>query len=356
MSDDQAFPPPGAQPAPPPPPPGHGAHNPLPGWAPAPGMLGAAHKPGAMPLRPLALGDMYNAAFRIIRFNPKATVGSAVLVASVAMLIPVVISAVATFTLGAALDQTGEIDSNASQAEVIGATVSMGSIFGGSILVQIGLIFVTGMVAHVTYAAAIGKRLTLGEAWAATRGKRWKLLGLMCVINLAAALAVGIYAGMWALVVMMSSSTGPMVIWGVVTVPAFIAGMIWFWVRFYYLPAPVLMLEPVGVFDAIRRGYGLTRNQFWRIFGISLLTGIVTGIAGGMLGGPISLLGQLASLAVPEYALLGLALTQALSSVVSTAFVAPFASAVTSLQYIDQRMRKEAFDIELMSRAGITAS
>ena len=33
---------------------------------------------------------MYDAAFRIIRFNPKATVGSAVLVAAVAMAIPVI--------------------------------------------------------------------------------------------------------------------------------------------------------------------------------------------------------------------------------------------------------------------------
>ena len=56
-------------------------------------MLGAAHKPGAVPLRPLTLSDMYDAAFRIIRFNPKATVGSAVLVAAVAMAIPVVVTA-----------------------------------------------------------------------------------------------------------------------------------------------------------------------------------------------------------------------------------------------------------------------
>ena len=357
MSDDQAFPPPGAQPAPPPPPPlGEAVHNPPPGWAPAPGMLGAAHKPGAMPLRPLALGDMYNAAFRIIRFNPKATVGSAVLVASVTMMIPVVISAAFTFTTGATLDETGEIAPNASQSETIGATVSFASFIGSTILLQIGLIFVTGMIAHVAIAAAIGKRLTLGEAWAATRGKRWKLLGLTCVINLAAALAAGIYFGLWVLVVQVSSSPGPIVIWGVVTVPAFIAGIVWFWVRFYYLPAPVLMLEPVGVFGAIRRGYGLTRNQFWRIFGIGVLTVIVTGIAGGMLSGPVSFIGQIASLAVPEYALLGFAITQAVSSVISSAFVAPFTSAVASLQYIDQRMRKEAFDIELMSRAGITAS
>ena len=38
-------------------------------------MLGAAHKPGAIPLRPLKLGNIYDGAFRIIRFNPKATVG-----------------------------------------------------------------------------------------------------------------------------------------------------------------------------------------------------------------------------------------------------------------------------------------
>ena len=56
-------------------------------------MLGAAHKPGAMPLRPLGLGDIYDAAFRIIRFNPKATVGSAVLVAAVAMAIPILVTA-----------------------------------------------------------------------------------------------------------------------------------------------------------------------------------------------------------------------------------------------------------------------
>ena len=90
-------PPPGWQPpaAPPrsfgPPPPSYAAYpppQPAASWAPPQGMLGAAHKPGAMPLRPLGLGDMYDAAFRIIRFNPKATVGSAVLVATVAWLVP----------------------------------------------------------------------------------------------------------------------------------------------------------------------------------------------------------------------------------------------------------------------------
>jgi hypothetical protein len=68
----------------------------------------------------------------------------------------------------------------------------------------------------------------------------------------------------------------------------------------------------------------------------------------------VTLVGQLASLAVPEYEVLGLAVTQAVASILSAAFVAPFTAAVTALLYIDQRMRKEAFDVELMARAGIT--
>ena len=45
-----------------------------------------------------------------------------------------------------------------------------------------------------------------------------------------------------------------------------------------------------------------------------------------------------------------------IGSVVGAAFTAPFTAAVTSLQYLDQRMRKEAYDVELMTQAGITAS
>ncbi len=39
------------------------------------------------------------------------------------------------------------------------------------------------------------------------------------------------------------------------------AFVVWFWVRIYYLPVPALMLEPVGVFGAIGRGYHLTRGR-----------------------------------------------------------------------------------------------
>jgi MFS family permease len=303
-----------------------------------------------MPLRPLGLGDMYDAAFRIIRFNPKATVGSAVLVAAVAMTIPVLVTAILTFAVDLSLDKSG---SELSDADAAGIAGSFGSLGLGAVLQSIGLILVTGMIAHVTAAAAVGRRLTLGEAWGATRGKRWRLVGLATTLGLMSGAIVLVYAATWFPVVL-ALGVGWTVVYGLVTVPAFLCFMCWFWVRVYYLAVPPLMLEPHGVFGAIRRGFALTRRQFWRTFGIALLTLVIAQVAGSMLALPFSIAGQVLTIAAgADYALLGLVLVQALSSVVSAAFVAPFTAAVTSLQYLDQRMRKEAYDVELMSRAGI---
>lgn len=361
---------PGAPPPPgPPPPPGYAAPppgyaappppgNPPPppgGWAPVPGMLGAAHKPGAMPLRPLGLGDIYDAAFRIIRFNPKATVGAAVLVSSVVMAIPILVTALFTATVGTAMD--AGVGDDASTAEVAGTAGSLFALVGGAVLLQIGLVFVTGMVAHVAHAAAVGRRLGLGEAWAATRGRRWRLLGLTALLNLVTAVLVGAYVVAWVVVVALAEGALPVVLWGVLSVPAFVAGLCWFWVRCYYLAPAALMLEPQGrVLGAITRGFALTRGQFWRTFGIALLTVLATSLASQVIAVPLAIIGNVAVLAAPEYATLGLVITQAVSTVVASAFVAPFTSAVTSLQYLDQRIRKEAYDVELLARAGITTS
>lgn len=310
-------------------------------------MLGATHKPGAIPLRPLGLGDIYDAAFRIIRYNPRATVGSAVLVTSVAMLVPVLLTA----ALAWAVDISYSSDADLTDAGVLGAIGSRGL---GLLLQSIGLFFVTGMVAHVTMAAAVGRKLTLGEAWAATRGKRGRLLGLIALLAVMLVLLLALFvllllAGSAAL------SGVAQVLFVFVLLPAYAAAMWWFWIRIYYLPVPALMLEDVGVFGAIERGHALTGRSFWRVFGIALLTTVVTAIAGAMLALPIGLV--LSAVAggngSSELDVVVASLVSAVTAVVQSAFVAPFTAAVISLQYVDQRIRKEAFDVELMTRAGV---
>ena len=325
---------------------------------------GAAHKPGAIPLRPLTLGDMYDAAFKIIRFNPRATVGSAVLVAAVAMAIPVL----ATAALGAALDLSlaGELTSGSvddSSAPLTGADIAgfagvFGSLALGSVLQGIGLILVGGMIAHVVAAAAIGQKLTLGQAWAATRGKRWRLIGLTFLLGLTTTVLITLYALSWVVVVMTAGGWQVPLVFGLVSVPLFVAFLFWFWVRVYYLPVPALMLEPIGIFGALSRGFHLTRASFWRTFGIGLLTFVIAQVAGSMLAAPVSIVSQGLLLGgLPgEAGIFLLVIGQAIASVITAAFVAPFTTSVATLQYVDLRMRTEAFDVVLMQRAGLTRS
>jgi hypothetical protein len=369
LSENQAFPPPGpgappAVGAPPPggwsgSPPAYGGppHPPQP--PPPPGQFpgpfqGAAHKPGAIPLRPLGLGDIYDAALKIIRFNPKATVGSAVLVTALAMAVPVLLTSVLTLVLDLSLDPEA---TEFSSTEVAGLVGSAGSLVLGLLLQTLGLVLVTGMIAHVVFAAAIGQRLTLGEAWARTHGKRWRLIGLTVLLMLMTMALITAYVVSWVPVIA-AQDGWTIAVFAVVTIPLFAALMCWFWIRVYYLPVPALMLEPVGVLGAIGRGYWLTRRAFWRTFGIALLTMLIAQVAGSVLAMPISVIGQLGFAAglSSGYGMLVLVLTQALSSVVTAAFVAPFTTAVASVQYLDHRIRKEAYDVELMSRAGITRS
>jgi len=372
MSGSQSYPPPGGapgeppppgwaapQPTPPPawgPPPGYGPSYPVgpppPQWA--PGMLGAAHKPGAMPLRPLGLGDIYDAAFRIIRFNPKATVGPAVIVAAIAMAIPVLATAVLAAAVDVSIDQGG---TEVTTADELGVAVQFGSLALGGMLQSLGLIFVTGMIAHVTAAAAIGRRLSIGEAWVATRGRRWRLVGLSVLTGLIVLVGIAVYTGIVVLAVVLL----PTWMWVLLLLgatPLGIALMIWFWIRVCYLPVPAMMIERIGVFAALGRAFRLTRRQFWRTFGIAVLTLILTGVASQIFTVPFSLMGAVAGafLDSSRYGVLVVVVANALGSVLAAAFVSPFTSAVSSLQYLDQRMRKEAYDVELMTQAGITTS
>ena len=360
------FPPPGAPvPEQPEGPPAGGAVPGGPAWgtpAPqaspprpvAPGMLGAAHKPGAIPLRPLTLGSIYDGAFRIIRFNPKATVGAAALVSAISALIPIAATGILAVIADVSLDPANESTSEElTTDQLVGILGSYGALILGGFLSWVGLVFVTGMVANVARAAAVGRRLSLTQAWEATLGKRWRLLGLAAIVGLVVVAAFSAYVAAWVLVVVLEPSWVVVLLWALVSIPAFVAVMWWLWIRVLYLPASVLALEPVGVFGAIGRGYRLTRSQFWRTFGIALLTSLITGVAGYILSVPFSLVGYIAAIALPDLALLMFIVGSSLGTLVQQAFVAPFTAAVTSLQYLDQRMRKEAYDVELMAEAGL---
>ncbi|WP_370249412.1 hypothetical protein [Nocardioides sp.] len=346
--------------------------TPAPGWGPPPAYPTAAaypstpaapaypgppvalHKPGAIPLRPLTLGDIYNGAFRTIRANPRATVGAAVLMSVLAMSLPLVLSLIATFTLDVSLDENLEPQGSISTSEAVGIALSLGGLALGTLALYLGTALVSAMVSQVTLAAAVGARMSLEQAWRATRGLRWRAIGLILLLAGGYLLVVAV----WGVTVLMAAAAGvgegATIAWAVLSgLFLLLPALVVLWTRYSYLAVPALMLERRGVVASIGVAGRLTRGAFWRTFGIALLTVGITLVASNLLSTPVSLVGQVVMIAAPDYALLTLTVTTALTSVVATAFVAPFSGAVSTLQYLDQRMRREGFEVELMRRAGL---
>jgi hypothetical protein len=315
--------------------------------------LPVAHKPGAIPLRPLVLSDIFDGAFRIIRYNPRATIGAAVLVSAVALTVPVATGLLSGATGG--LHADGGSDT-LSSSQLLSLLIALAGLLVGAQLQSIGLLFVSGMIAHVSSAAAVGRKLTITEAWAATRGKRWRLLGMSFLLGLAAVLAIGVAVGILVVgAVAFGAPLGAEVLVGLVLAAVLVVVLAWFWVRVRALAVPTLMLEPVGIFGALGRSVRLTRQQFWRLLGLLLLVALVVGIAGGILRAPFSITGEvlLTRSDHSAYGLMVYLLLTAFGTVISSAVLQPFSAAVSALLYIDQRIRKEAYDVELLSRAGI---
>ncbi|MEO5709780.1 MAG: hypothetical protein ABIQ59_08150 [Nocardioidaceae bacterium] len=307
----------------------------------------AVHKPGVVALRPLGLGDFFDGAFKTIRRNPWAMVGLAALVSTAFMVVPVVITlslaAAGRLSVDFGLDATSGSAGSFDVGAITLATY-LGPFFG-----LFATVVLNGMLVRVVAEAVLGRRTTVGEAWAATRGRLFRLAGLMLLDFVVVVLLLGVPFGL-GLVVGARSGLGAGLAVGVPLGLLGIAAVAFVQVRYFQLAAPALVLERTGVFASLRRAGRLSRGQFWRIFGILLLTALVAGIVGQVISVPLALVGTLGPLVFPGTggALL-LVLSSYLSQIVVGALTTPFTSAVTALQYVDQRIRKEGLDVELIA-------
>ncbi len=311
------------------------------------------HKPGIVPLRPLRLGDLYDGAFAAMRQNPRAMIGMGAVVMTWFLLVPTAVSIglAAVGRLGA-----GPVDPEAFSASPGGETsvdLPLSTVMGyvGQLLAAFAVLLVTGLVVHVVAQAVLGRRVGAGEAWRAVRGRVPRLLGLTVLswLLVAVPLVLAVVVGA-VLAVTVDAVLGVLV--GLALGVGAVVLVLVVWVRLLILAPAALVLEGTGVVASMRRAAELSRGQFWRLFGITLLTQVVAGFASGLISMPFSLGGMLGFLVVPESAAgLVYVLGTYLGLLVSSALATPFTAAVTVLQYVDQRIRKEAFDVQLMASA-----
>ncbi|GLX04361.1 glycerophosphoryl diester phosphodiesterase membrane domain-containing protein [Microbispora sp. NBRC 16548] len=316
-----------------------------------------APRPGIIPLRPLTLGDILDGTIKLIRSNPKATLGLSAIVAAVTGIPAAIGQAISFSSLGDLLADpyaadTANVPVAGVAAQYIGAIISY-------VMTFVGTTILTGVLTRVLGRAVFGGRITVGEAWRLARSRVPALFGLVLLqalillLPLLALLAVLVsLAAANAFDGTGSTGAGVAVLVVLLFFVAYIPYLLFFYTRLS-LSAPAIVLEGRGVTDAMTRSWRLVKGDSWRVLGILLLTAILAAIISGVLAIPFtfggSLLGMLSggTAAGTTIAALLLAVGQVLASMIAY----PFQAGVAGLLYADRRMRAEAFDLVLQTAA-----
>ncbi|WP_176735818.1 glycerophosphoryl diester phosphodiesterase membrane domain-containing protein, partial [Actinacidiphila rubida] len=130
--------------------------------------------------------------------------------------------------------------------------------------------------------------------------------------------------------------------------------MMWLFIQLSLTPA-VLMLEKQSVTEAVKRSWKLVSGAWWRVLGVQLLAVLVVTIATSVVELPFILIGEAASgndssgLLDSSAPLTWTYLTYvAVGGTIASAFTLPITAGTTTLLYLDQRIRRESLDLELI--------
>ncbi|MFD7439660.1 glycerophosphoryl diester phosphodiesterase membrane domain-containing protein [Streptomyces sp. NPDC059861] len=364
---------PGQTPPPPPPGPGWGGQQPPGGhsggygnwqgpggghggWGGQWGGPPPAAKPGVIPLRPLGVGEILDGAVSTMRTYWRTVLGIAL---TVAIFTEIIVILLQGLVLNERTSTEALEDPNATLGELsraLGdALLSSGVIF---LISLIGTVAATALLTTVTSRAVLGKPVTTREAWRDARPRVLKLFGLIFLLLLIA-VGVAVLGAVPGVLVTLAGGGGAGAALTVLGSLCTAVLALWLMVRFS-LASPSLMLERQGILKAMSRSARLVRGSWWRVFGIQLLATIIANIVAAIVVIPFTFLAAALSGDGVNGFLEGTGdfgwtflIISGVGSVIGSMITFPIAAGVTVLLYVDQRIRREALDLELARAAGV---
>jgi hypothetical protein len=306
-------------------------------------------RPGVIPLRPLNLGDLYGAVIKAIRGNVAATMGLA-FVTTLIFLVP-------TTALGAWIASLESLDFESTE-DIFPVAGTVGSLVP-SLGTSLSAILLTGFVAFVISQAVMGRKVTAGQTWEGTRGRLLALVGATIVTSLAILLALAAVIVLPVLALVAAASSGNdsglagAVVLALVAALVAVLLVLFLTTRLAFVGVAVV-LEKASVGRGLARSWQLTSgSQFWRVFGIRLLTAIIVGVAAEILTVPLSIIGTLGLIGTsdPSTMFVWQAVIAGVTGLITGALTTPFTAGVDALLYVDQRIRREGFDVQLITAA-----
>jgi hypothetical protein len=224
---------------------------------------------------------------------------------------------------------------------------------------------------HAAGSVILGANITIASSLKAVWKRGWQYIGLLL---LQAAIIFGVPSAVWTAAVMVAAvgaaiagTAGGASGMGVLTVALILLTMlalavfvIWILIQIT-LAFPIAVIEKAGPIDALKRAWRLCKGTRWRMLALFALVLALSWIASLLISVPLMLaIYLIPGLSSPQNA--QLAGTISLIGVYGMSFAAnaltmPVIAIALVLFYYDQRIRKEAFDIEwLMQQAGMIAA
>jgi hypothetical protein len=291
-------------------------------------------------LRPMSTGELMDRTLVLYKKNFKLFVG-------IASLGPASYLLFQLLTIGSA---SVEARSANSINPFSAASVGVGFVSGFLIMLA-GMAIAHGATVRAVAAVHLGLPIGIMEAYRSLRGRILRIIGVFVCMGLLAFLAVVVAALVIGILIVMLRAlsvvdpgrTGQIFAmflgFGTILIIAVSAMVVW--VR-YALAIACCVVEDLGVIKSIKRSAMLSQGSRFRIFLIYIVFVLLAVILGAALGGLAGGVGAVIPNITMRLILIYLA------SFVASLLTGPLATIGIALVYYDERVRKEAFDLQFM--------
>lgn len=317
-------------------------------WAPPP-------KPGLIPLRPLSFGTLIAAPFQLLRRNPSATFGSALLIQFVITLVTVLtVGGVALFSAdrlsSARSDEYNAIENGSIVLLLLSALLPLA-------LALVGFALLQGILIVEVSSETLGEKRRFSELWKTSSRRLWPQTLWLFLSGGVVVLAVAVLIlGTLGLGQLGPAGLAFSVLFSVIFGFGLLVLGCWIGTKLS-LVSCIIVLEKRGVKAAITRSWKLTSGAFWKTFGTQILVSAIVQTANQFVTLSLSIVfGLSISFFAPNgtgsdsYSTQSLIFfgTNILFGLIFGSIGAVANAGVTCLIYLDRRMRTEGLDLELV--------
>jgi hypothetical protein len=291
-------------------------------------------------LRPMSTGELMDRTLVLYKKNFKLFVG-------IASLGPATYLVFQLLTIGSASVRAG-VPNRVNPF----SSASVGFGFVAGILIMLaGMAIAHGATVRAVAAVHLGLPTKISEAYKSLKGKIWRVLGVfVCMLLLASVAAIGgtllvilLFAGFSMLFTPNNIAGGRafaiFVGFGMALIIGISAMIVW--VR-YALAVACCVVEDLGVAKSLKRSTALSKGSRFRIFLVYLVFFTLNMLVGYALLALARAAGHLIPNIPARLVLIYVA------GFISGVLTGPLATIGIALVYYDERVRKEAFDLQLM--------